>query len=42
MSSDKVVVLDDGKVLEYDNPQTLLENKESQFTKLVNELQKKE
>ena len=42
MASDKVLVLDDGKVLEYDSPQNLLDNSESQFTMLVNEIQKKE
>jgi len=35
------LVLDDGKVLEYDEPNKLLENSESQFTKLVNELKEK-
>ena len=36
IESDKVMVLSDGKVQEMDAPQTLLENEQSHFTKLVN------
>ena len=42
MASDKVLVLDDGKVLEYASPQQLLSNQSSEFSMLVEELQKKE
>ena len=42
IDNDKVLVLGDGQVVEYDTPAKLLENKESHFTKLVEELQKEE
>ena len=31
----------DGKVAEFDNPQELMKNEKSHFTKLVNQLKKK-
>nr|XP_018902692.1 PREDICTED: multidrug resistance-associated protein 7 [Bemisia tabaci] len=37
MDSDRVLVLDDGCVKEFDAPQTLLQNKESYFYKLANQ-----
>ncbi|KAG0613483.1 hypothetical protein M758_6G106300 [Ceratodon purpureus] len=37
VDSDKVLVLSDGRIAEYDTPATLLENKNSHFTKLVAE-----
>ncbi|KAL4462576.1 hypothetical protein ABPG74_000406 [Tetrahymena malaccensis] len=40
MDCDKILVLDHGKVQEFDNPQTLLQNKHSQFSgivKMINE-----
>ena len=37
-NSDKVLVLDKGKVVEYDNPQVLLENKQSIFYSYVQKL----
>ena len=42
IGSDKVLVLADGKVLEYGPPQDLLENENSEFSQLVNELKKDE
>lgn len=41
IESDKVMVLSDGRVQEMDSPQVLLENQDSHFTKLVNQLKKK-
>ena len=38
INSDKILVLGDGKNLEYGGPQELLKDSESEFTKLVNEL----
>jgi ABC-type multidrug transport system fused ATPase/permease subunit len=38
IESDKILVMDDGKTLEFDTPQNLLLNEESHFTKLVNEM----
>jgi len=35
IESDKVMVLGDGKVVEFDTPDQLLENEKSHFTKLV-------
>jgi ABC-type multidrug transport system fused ATPase/permease subunit len=35
IESDKVMVLGDGKVVEFDAPDQLLENEKSHFTKLV-------
>ncbi|KAJ9574989.1 hypothetical protein L9F63_007846, partial [Diploptera punctata] len=34
MDSDRVLVMGDGEILEFDSPDTLLENKESHFSKL--------
>jgi ATP-binding cassette subfamily C (CFTR/MRP) protein 1 len=42
IESDKVLVLGDGRVLEFDTPQELLKNENSHFTKLVNEMHKNE
>ena len=42
IQSDKVLVLGEGSVLEYDHPQTLLADKNSFFYSLANELEKKE
>ena len=36
--SDKVLVLDHGKVLEYDTPKVLMENPDSHFSDLLKEL----
>lgn len=35
IESDKVMVLGDGKVVEFDSPDALMENEKSHFTKLV-------
>lgn len=40
MESDNILVLDQGKVTEFDTPQNLLNDENSHFTKLVNELKK--
>lgn len=42
IKSDKVMVMSYGKVAEFDDPQALLKNPKSHFTKLVNDLQKEE
>ena len=42
MKSDKVLVMSDGKVGEFDHPDKLLQNPKSHFTKLVEEMQKDE
>lgn len=42
IESDKVLVLSFGQVIEYDAPNKLLENEESEFSKLVNEMKKEE
>mmetsp|Transcript_14622 Transcript_14622/g.12873 ORF Transcript_14622/g.12873 Transcript_14622/m.12873 type:complete len:84 (+) Transcript_14622:716-967(+) len=39
ISSDKVLVLDQGEVVEFDHPQTLLNDKSSMFYSLVRRLQ---
>jgi ABC-type multidrug transport system fused ATPase/permease subunit len=41
MKSDKVLVLDQGKVVEFDSPSKLLSNSESHFTSLLTELKAK-
>ena len=41
IKSDRVLLLDHGKVLEYDSPQTLMENPESHFSDLLKELKQK-
>jgi len=40
IESDKVLVLSFGKVKEFDSPDNLLKNQDSEFTKLVNEMKK--
>ena len=37
MDSDKILVLDDSKVMEFDSPGRLLENPDGHFSKLVNQ-----
>ena len=39
MDSDRLLVLDEGKVIENDSPENLLENSESLFASLVNNSQ---
>ncbi|KAJ1830981.1 hypothetical protein LPJ63_004590 [Coemansia sp. RSA 2711] len=39
IDSDMILVVDGGRLAEYDTPQNLLENKDSLFTKLVEEVQ---
>ena len=36
IESDRVIVMGDGKVIEFDSPQKLMTNEKSHFTKLVN------
>ncbi|KAL4505153.1 hypothetical protein ABPG72_016220 [Tetrahymena utriculariae] len=40
MSSDKILVLDHGKIQEYDSPQNLLNNKNSQFSEIIKIIKK--
>ena len=40
ISSDKILVMSDGRAEEFDSPERLLENQSSHFTKLVNEMRK--
>ena len=42
INSDRILVLGDGKNMEYGSPQELLKDNESEFTKLVNELKHSE
>lgn len=42
IESDKVLVLGDGQVLEFDQPSVLLQNPASHFTQLINELEHSE
>jgi ABC-type proline/glycine betaine transport system ATPase subunit len=42
MESDKVLVLDKGRTVDFEAPKTLLKNPESHFTKLVNQMQDEE
>ena len=42
INSDKVLVMGEGKVKEYDAPQALIDNPDSEFSKLLQELKKKE
>jgi len=42
IKSDRVMVMSYGKVAEFDSPNKLMQNPNSHFTKLVNELQKNE
>ena len=37
MDSDKILVLDDGKVVEFDSPRKLLENPDGHLSKLVDQ-----
>lgn len=41
IESDKVMVLDDGRVAEFDAPNQLMKNEKSHFTKLVKQLERK-
>jgi len=38
IESDNILVLDQGRVTEFDTPQNLLNDENSHFTKLVNEI----
>ena len=38
IESDKILVLDQGQLKEFDSPQNLLKDENSHFTKLVNEI----
>ena len=40
LDSDKICVLDDGNVLEFDTPDNLLQDKDSSFYALVDEMKK--
>ena len=42
IKSDKVLVLSFGKIKEFDTPQNLMANPESEFSQLLKELEKKE
>ena len=42
IDNDRVMVLGDGQLMEYDTPAKLLENEDSHFTKLVEELKRNE
>lgn len=42
IGSDRVLVLSYGEVKEYDTPQNLMMNKDSEFAKLLKELKKEE
>lgn len=42
IASDRVLVLSFGEVLEYDSPQNLMDNPDSEFSKLLQELKKEE
>lgn len=37
MDSDKIIVMDYGRLVEYDHPHVLLEDRNSYFSKLVSE-----
>lgn len=37
MDNDRIMVLDAGKIVEFDAPHNLLRNKQGAFSKLVNE-----
>ena len=38
MNSNKILVLGFGEILEYDSPQNLMDNPDSEFSKLMSEL----
>ena len=42
IKSDKVMVLSFGKILEYDTPQALMKDPDSEFSSLLREIEKKE
>ena len=42
MNSQKILVLSFGEIAEYDSPRNLMQNKESEFTKLLTELKQKD
>ena len=42
ISSDKVMVLSYGQILEYDSPQTLMDDPASEFSGLLREIKKEE
>ena len=42
INSDRVLVLSYGQILEYDKPKNLMNDKTSEFSKLLQELEKKE
>jgi ABC-type multidrug transport system fused ATPase/permease subunit len=42
IKSDRVLVLSYGRIKEYDTPENLMKNPESEFTKLLRELKKEE
>jgi ABC-type multidrug transport system fused ATPase/permease subunit len=42
INSDRVLVLSYGQIKEYDSPETLMKNPDSEFSKLLKELKKKE
>ena len=42
ITSDKVMVMSFGKVIEYDNPQLLIEDPQSEFASIVSEIKEKE
>ena len=42
IASDRVLVLSFGKIKEFDSPSNLMNDKDSEFSKLLKELKKKE
>jgi len=42
ITSDRVMVLSFGQILEYDNPQTLMSDPNSEFTALLQEMKEEE
>jgi len=42
IEGDRVMVLDDGSCIEYDDPKILKKNEASEFFKLITEIEKKE
>lgn len=42
ISSDRVLVLSYGQIKEYDTPEALMDNPDSEFSKLLHELKKEE